>query len=305
MIGRTWHWWTDRCNRPVDVRPVALMPMSLALAVIVDQLKLLSVGMVDTVYQLYEYGGLAGFHREQFWFLDAGPSAGPTLWAVMMGSMVCILLGVATRPAMLIGVLAYAQLGHLYPTGDRGVDRIVRTAFLMLMFTNAHRCYSLGNVLRKRARLTTTPGWISDVVHLFLMLAYMAAGFAKLPKTPAWIWADGSPMLYRILTDPMAARLDPTSTTWRALWPLFRVAGAVTVVWEVLSPMFLTRYARWWGIVGVLMHVGIALTMKLGMFSYGMLSLYFVVMAPFLSPLLDRVEGRLGWWSRPAEARST
>ena len=39
--------------------------------------------------------------------------------------------GVAARPALLIGVLAYAQAGHLYAPGDRGIDRILRTVLLI------------------------------------------------------------------------------------------------------------------------------------------------------------------------------
>ncbi len=305
MIAKLWSRWVARTNRPADNRLFALMRISLAVAVLVDQLQMFAVGMVGPAYQLYEHGGLAGFHRGQFWFLDSGAMAGPALWGVMMGSMLCVALGVATRPAILLGVLAYAQLGHLFPTGDRGVDRLVRTVLLFLMFTNAHRCYSLGNVLRRRPRLRTTPGWASDILHLLLVLVYSAAGMVKVAHA-AWWSLSGPPMLYRILTDPMAAHLSPFSSFWRSMWPVMRVAGWITVCWEMSSVMFLSRYAHWWGIIGVGMHISIALTMKLGMFSYGMLSLYFVIMAPFLTPVLDRLEQRLGWWSHEsAGARST
>jgi len=288
-------WWVRRANRPVDVRPWALLRISLACAVLFDQLQMWAVGMSGVAYQLFEYGGLAGFHRPQYWLLDGGPMAAPMLWGLWMVCMACVALGVATRPAILIGVLAYAQLGHLFPTGDRGVDRLVRTVLLMLMFTNAHRCYALGNVLRRRARLRTTAGWATDVLHLLLVLVYMAAGFMKVPEA-AWWLGSGAPMLYRILTDPMASYLNGENPIYRNFWPLFRVAGWVTVTWEVCSPVFLTRYARWWGLVGITMHVGIAITMKLGMFSYGMLSLYLVVMSSFLLPWIERAEARLGWW---------
>jgi hypothetical protein len=297
MKFNPWAWWVARVNRPIDVRPFALMRISLTLAVLVDQLKMLAAGMVGPAYQLFEYGGLAGFHRQAYWFLDAGPLAGPALWAVMMVCMVCVALGVATRPAMLIGVLASAQLGHLFPTGDRGVDRMVRTVLLILIFTNAHRCYSLGNLIRRRPRLRSTPGWASDILHLFLVLVYMAAGLVKAGKAAWWSW-KGSPMLYRILADPMSAHLDPQSPFWRKMWPLMRISGSISVTWELMSPIFLTRYAHWWGFVGITMHIGIALLMKLGMFSYGMVSWAFVVMAPLLLPLIDRVEERLGFWAK-------
>ncbi len=296
-----WRWWVDRAVRPVDTRPYALMRIALALVVLVDHLRFWHLGLADRAYRLFEDGGLAGFHRDQYWFLDSGPEAGIVAFWVFLASMACVALGVFTRPAMLVGVLAYAQLGHLFPTGDRGVDRLVRTLFLLLICTNAHRCYSLGNLLRRRPRLATTPGWVQDLVHLLLALVYMAAGFAKVGSS-GWFGLDGTPMLYRILADPLAGRLDPRADHWRPLFPLFRAAGWVTVVWEVCAPVFLTRVARWWGLVGICLHVGIALTMKLGMFSYGMLSIYFVVMAPFLLPALDRLERRLGTLEGPAAA---
>ena len=290
---RLWSWWVRRSSRPVDVRPLALTRISLALVVVVDLLWLARAGMVRPVFSLFEYGGIAGFHRSTYWFLDSGPSAGLVLYGLTIVSMLCVVLGIRVRIATLVGVLAYAQLGHLFPTGDRAVDRLVRTVLLLLLFSDAHRCYSLENVLFKRARKTTTPGWIVDVFHLFLGLVYMAAGFAKL-SFASWFSMSGAPQLYKIMTDPMAARLDPDSPVLRTLWPLFRMGSMGTVIWEISSPLLLTRWAHIYGIIGIGMHIGIAISMKLGMFSYGMLSMYPVVMAPWLIPWLDRAERRLG-----------
>jgi len=297
-MSRLWSWWLRRTGRQVDVRPLALTRICLAIVVIADLLWLARVGMVQRAFSLYEHGGLAGFHRSTYWFLDAGPNAGIALYGVVVASMLCVALGVRARTATLIGVLAYAQLGHLYPTGDRGVDRLVRTVLLLLLFSDAHRCYSLENVVFKRVRKTTTSGWVVDVLHLFLGLVYMAAGFVKL-GAGGWFSWSGPPMLYRIMADPMAARLDPDNPLWRDLWPVFRLAGMGTVIWEVCSPLLLTRWSHIYGIAGILMHIGIAVGMKLGMFSYGMLSLYPVVMAPWLIPLLDRAEKRLGIGAQP------
>ena len=42
-----------------------------------------------------------------------------------------ITIGRWMRPAIIVGVLAYAQLGHLFPPGDRAIDRIVRCGLLI------------------------------------------------------------------------------------------------------------------------------------------------------------------------------
>jgi hypothetical protein len=182
---------------------------------------------------------------------------------------------------MLLGVLAYAQLGHLFPPGDRAIDRVLRCVLLLLLFTNAHRRLSLGNLLRKRAAVLTMPGWADDVLRLFLVIVYMAAGTAKLMQQPHWLGASGRPVLYRVVTDPLAGRLDPEA--WESMSALFFVGGWGTIALELSALLLFTRVAPYWALVGATMHVGIAFTMELGMFSWGMLSLYPVLLAPLVT----------------------
>ncbi len=288
-----WQRWVDRCNRPIDVRPFALTRILLPLAILVDFAEMAMTGMVGTVFELSEYGGIAGFHRAQYWFLHMGPNTGVYLFSIVMVSFAMVVLGIKSRFFTIVGVLAFAQLGHLFPGGDRAVDRLIRTGMLLLVFTDAHRCYSLENVLRKRPRVTHTAGWVEDILRLLMAILYMSAGLAKLGAGD-WFALRGPPQLYRVMTDPMAAKLDPLNPTWRTFWPLFRFSGMVTVVWELLSPILLTARAHQYLIVGVVMHLGIAVAMKLGVFSFGVLALYPPLMAPWLLPLLDRVEGRIG-----------
>jgi hypothetical protein len=205
--------------------------------------------------------------------------------------MALVAVGLWVRPATLLGVLAYAQLGALNPAGDRAVDRVIRTALLLLMFSQAHRCYALANRLRGRAPVRETTAWVADVLRWLLMLIYLSAGFAKL-GTGGWFTPQGDPHLFRIMTSPLDARLDPDLPVLRRLMPLFRVGGWATMALELGAPLMLTRWAPLWASVGLLMHLGIAVLMKLGMFSWGMLALYPVLFGPWLSPLLDRVEAR-------------
>ena len=46
----------------------------------------------------------------------------------------------STMVLIVFGALAYAQLGHLYPPGDRAIDRILRTALLILLQFAAALC---------------------------------------------------------------------------------------------------------------------------------------------------------------------
>ena len=289
MILRAWAWWARRCSQPFDNRLLALTRIFLAVCVLVDLLSLGAVGLLPDYFVLFEHGGYTIASSKAFLLADPGPAVGPWLLGVTLACMTLVAVGLAVRPATLLGVLCYAQLGMLQPAGDRAVDRIVRTVLLLLIFSEAHRCYALSNLLWRRARVAVTTSWVPLVLRFLLVLVYLSAGVTKLGAR-SWFALSGEPTLYRIVTDPTYARIDPELPLLRKLFPLFRVGSIGTMVLELSAPLLLSRWAPLWAIFGALMHVGIALMLKLGMFSWGMLSLYPVLFAPWLTPLLDRLE---------------
>jgi hypothetical protein len=266
----------------VDTLPFALVRIGASLAIVADLLRVASLGLVPRLFVQGQHGGF-GAESDSAYVLDPvfGQTGGLWAYGVSLTCMVLTALGIGTRPAMLLGVLAYAQLGHLFPPGDRAIDRVLRCVLLLLLFTNAHRRLSLGNLLRKRAAVLTMPGWADDVLRLFLVIVYMAAGTAKLMQQPHWLGASGRPVLYRVVTDPLAGRLDPEA--WESMSALFFVGGWGTIALELSALLLFTRVAPYWALVGATMHVGIAFTMELGMFSWGMLSLYPVLLAPLVT----------------------
>ena len=299
MILNLWQWWVDRRSRPYDNRLLALTRILMAVCVLGDLASLAWVGLVPDYFVLHEHGGLSIFAGSGYWFASLGPAVGPVLYGVTAVCMTLVAVGLWVRPATLLGVLAYAQLGALNPAGDRAVDRVIRTALLLLMFSQAHRCYALANRLRGLAPVRETTAWVADVLRWLLVLIYLSAGFAKF-GTGGWFMPQGDPHLFRIMTSPLDARLDPDLPIFRRLMPLFHMGGWATMALELGAPVMLTRWAPWWAAVGLVMHLGIAVMMKLGMFSWGMLALYPILFGPWLSGLLDRLEAR--WAPRPTAA---
>ena len=292
-LESAWAAWVTRCARPVDNRPLAILRILLATIVIVDLLQLGAAGGLDAFFTHRQHGGLSLVYGADFWFEHLGAHAGPALVSLTLACMGLTALGLVTRPAMLVGVLAHAQLGALNSGGDRAIDRIIRMVLLMLIFTNAHRCFALGDRLRRRPRMPTSPGWFVDLLHLLMVLLYMSAGMVKAgASSPGWFTLSGPPELYFIFIDPTAGRIAWDSELWRSLWPALRVAGYGTVLMELTAFLLLTRWSKWWGLLGFSMHVGIALTMKLGIFSWGMMALYVVVFADWWLPWVDRVAVR-------------
>ena len=270
---KLWTRWVDRCGRLEDSRPLALVRIGVAACVLGDLLRVAWLGLLPHVFHLYSDGGINKFPDSALvvdaWF---GTHTGPFLAALTGLCMVLVLLGRWTGPAILIGVLAYAQLGHLFPPGDRGIDRILRTTLLILMFADSHRRLSL-DPRQMRPRI---PAWPMDLIRFLLVMVYLSAGVSKLMTTQAWVSVQEWPVLFRIMTDPLAAHMDPAGAVW--VMPLFHLGSWATVLLECSSPLLLTRWRRHWAIFGVTMHLGIAMTMELGMFSWGMLALYPVLL---------------------------
>ena len=276
-----WTAWLDRCERTEDARPLAWLRIALPLCVVADLLRAVQLGLVDVVFVPYSLGGLSRFQDPHLliveWF---GASAGGIALVVTVICMLFVSMGVWMKPAILLGVLAYAQLGHLYPPGDRTIDRILRTALLFLLFSGADHHTTL-----RRAKQTLIAAWPADLLRFFLVLVYLSAGVAKLLEQPGWLSMTAEPPLVRILTDPMSSRLDPVAWADNSAW--FRWGGFFAIGIELSSPLLLTRYAHLWAIGGLFMHLGITLTMSLGMFGWGMLAFYPWLLAPFI---LSRVK---------------
>lgn len=292
MMG-LWQRWVAWCTRPADNRPIAISRILMAVCVVVDLVVMGLRGSASEAFRLHELGGLSARVGPDYALSFLGPDQGMIIYAVVLVCFSCIALGIAVRPAIVVGVVFYAQLGMLFPPGDRAIDRIIRIMMLVLLFSDAHRCYALGNLIRGREAIRRTQAWVPFLFRFFLCIAYLSAGIHKV-QTRGWFRFQGAPQLYRCIADPVTAHLNPDSPFWRSLWPVFRLFGVGAIVGELTAPLLLTRLAPWWGIFGATMHLMIAITMKLGMFSWGMLALYPVVFAPWLSPLLDKLEHRVG-----------
>jgi hypothetical protein len=227
----------------------------------------------------------------------------------------CFLLGAATRVAGLGLALALAELGNFAPEGDRGVDVLLRVAILILVCSGSHMCWSFDAWLRSRwgkPPPTQIPGWPRRLLMLQLVWLYFSAAHNR--GDAAWWPSGGFSALATLLNDPHYARFSPSWLT--NVYPLTQVATLTTMTFELGSPLLLLltyldrdqrrgghigelvrRYrVRWlWLALGVTLHLGIAVTMRLGIFSYGVLAIYPVLVYP---DEWRRAARRLGWWRR-------
>ena len=279
-MTRRWRLWLDFCEKPLDTRVLAALRISVAVVAIVDLLEVWRWGLVGVYYRTLEHGGLGAFSDPAL-FLDPA-WMGPWAFGGTIACLICTALGVATRPAMFGALVLWAQIGHLYPPGDRAIDRILRTVLLFLLFSASHRRWALN----RSAPLLQAPGWPLHLLRWLLVLVYLSAGISKLAQQPGWLAVEGTPVLYRILCDPLSARLD--AVVAQSFFGVFRVMGWATIAVELGAVLLLTRWARLWATAAITMHLGVAWSMNLGMFSWGMITLYVPLLHTWWLPWLDR-----------------
>jgi hypothetical protein len=197
-------------------------------------------------------------------------------------------------------VLVSAQLSHRSPDADRGIDDLLRVVLLVLALSRSHAIWSVDAwVLRRLGRPPPAeiPAWPRYLLLAQLIWVYFSGGHNKTGEE--WGPAGGFTALANALADPHFARFDPG---WVGpIYPLTRLATAATITFELTAPvmLLLTYYAatpdrpgrlrrwcnrlrlRWiWIGLGVAFHLGIALTLRLGIFPAGMLALYPVLLLP-------------------------
>lgn len=310
-----WSWWVGLWSRQESPKILAIVRILIGLVLLAD---LLTIARLDLVVRLWgpaELGGMGEVMTrtplpELYRWFAPTETLPWVAWGVLTGAMVCFILGFLTPVAGIVALLVYAQLAQVLPLGDRGIDLMIRNVLLILSLSGCNRIWSVDALLfGARDRV---PAWPRHLLIVQLLVMYFAAGIQK-TAVAWWPWG-GYSALYLVLQDPSIA-------AWRFGWlerfyPVTQLATAATMVFELLAaPMVLAWWYRdtrerpgrlralfnrldlhrWWMLVGVMLHVGIAATMSIGIFPYAMLAFYPAFFHPDeLEALARRVRVRAG-----------
>jgi hypothetical protein len=142
---------------------------------------------------------------------------------------------------------------------------------------------------------TEVPAWPRQLIVLQLIWMYFSAAHGR--GGAAWWPHGGFAAIGDVTGDPHFARFHPGSLG--VIYPLTQVATMISMAFELSAPLMLfwngvrnegggfwgalsRRFClRWvWIATGASLHLGIALTMKLGMFPFGVLALYPLFLCP-------------------------
>ena len=314
MSGKWQSWvrlWDQR--EPGDV--LAVVRIGVGLALVWDLVIAGMLGLVVPLWAPLEEGGfgpasyadpICAFYR---WFGASAANAW-VLYAVSLLSALCMTLGLFSRSSALVFVLGYAQLSHLSPAADRGIDNLLRNVCLLLACADCGATLSLDSRLfhGRWWRDTLVPAWPRYLLIVQLMVVYFGAGMLK--QSPQWTSLDHYSALYVVLQRPHFARFALPKEWLDALYPFLQLSTIVTVMFERSAPLVpvllwfratRTRAGRlrafvnrsrilplWVG-TGVVFHLGLALFMQLGIFPWGCLAIY---------PALAHPSTLRGWATR-------
>jgi hypothetical protein len=167
---------------------------------------------------------------------------------------------------------------------------------LILAFSASGRAYSVDAKLRAgtfRGDGAQAPAWPRYLVLGQLVIMYTAAGLSK--SATLWLPWGGHAALYVILNEPIYARHDFGYLAHPVLFFLTQMGTASSRLWELLSPLVLVvahfrrtpdRPGRLRALVnrypvrgvyvafGVVFHLALAATLRLGIFPFSMLAFF-------------------------------
>ncbi|MCW5806182.1 MAG: HTTM domain-containing protein [Deltaproteobacteria bacterium] len=299
-MKRAWGAWAELWDRREDAAALALVRIFIGAVVAYDLLEMWRVGAIEPLLARPGEGYASASDGWAVHLFGAGAAGARALWLTGLLAALAVAGGVATRAACIVSIAVSLQIAQVAPDGDRGIDQLMRVVLAILALSRCHARWSADAWLWRRAGRpipTDVPAWPRYLLLLQLLWVYASGGMNK--GGAEWGPTGGFTALANALTDPHIARFDPA---WvEVVHPLTRVATAATMLFELSAPLYLALYhfaatrdrpgrlraacnrlhLRWvWLALGAAFHLGIACTLRLGIFPFGMLALYPILMLP-------------------------
>jgi Vitamin K-dependent gamma-carboxylase len=214
------------------------------------------------------------------------------VFLALVVASVCLILGYRTRLAAAATFVCLMSLERRNPFIFNSGHGLLRLISLYLMLAPSGASLSLDRLRTARDRFWEFPeraAWPLRLMQVQLSAMYITAAWDKLRGET---WADGTAVSYALRDLPRFeapsfvtnTELISTLATWAT--PVTELAIGV-LVWN--------RRLRPWALAaGLLFHIGIALTIRVGVFSLAVFVLYVAFIPPeTANALILRFRGRL------------
>ena len=301
-----WRWWTWFWFRPVSARGVGVMRILIGM--------MLAMTTIDVWPDLDLFAGPNGIWSEgaakrgarlaRWTYFDQIPTLRGMHLAQAAALVVNLLfmIGFKSRTMGILSVLAHVAIYQRNSWFMNGGDRLVRECAFYLCLVPCGAAYSVDAWLRDRRLFRAGKKVIKDywvpivgyrLIQLQLIVMYFLSGIEKWDSSS---WHRGSALYYSLSTMNYARSdvlLAPILDT-RIGYEFLRLGTWVTLYWELyFGLLVLWRPTRYLALaVGVLMHLGIHITLIVAFFSFISMWCYLAFLPH------DWVERSLSWWRR-------
>lgn len=303
LLKRWWAWWVALLNTRESGAAIAFVRIAVGLSLLLLLVPFVctDAGRDVVVFSFADddVGGYRNLSGTPFINLLGGPTPA-VLHGLLLTALiaaVCMVLGVFGRVPVLVAAVCtrvvFLQNGDV----SGGGDSLLGNALFLLLLADCTHTFSLDCRLRTGRFVDVTPvmAWPRRLAVLQLAVIYTTTGLQKLVST-AWTPFDGFSALYQILQSPQWTRfphLIDDAHGWLVVPAM--LGSIVTIVWEVFFFVVLLR-PRWrwaFAVTGVGLHIGIALLMEVGVFSWLSLALYPAMFSAFAAQIEQKVDQKI------------
>ncbi|HET9960491.1 MAG TPA: hypothetical protein VFQ61_38740, partial [Polyangiaceae bacterium] len=234
--------WIEFWDRKEAPDSLVLSRILVGAVILVDLLAARWVGVVPDLWAPPPEGlGIGMLQSPAPWtvqWFGASTQTALFMWWLGVVMAACFMLGAALLPAGVLLAFTLAELARFTPSGDRGIDTLLRTAALILSLSGANARWSLDAWIRARfgrAPRERVPAWPRYL--LFLQLIWLYSSAAHNRGDISWWPQGGFTALGLVLSDPHYARFAPG---WAGnIDGLLRAATAITMLFEGGSPLLI------------------------------------------------------------------
>ncbi len=200
-------------------------------------------------------------------------------WSIVVAA-VGLVLGYRTRLASVVAFVAIVSLYRRNSWVFQGGDQALRVFSFYFMFTPAGSALSLDRWRRGRDsfwEFPERPAWALRLIQVQLSIIYF---FTVWIKVRGETWNDGTAFSYSVRVGQLVRLELPAWITTSVA--VSNVATYMTLAIEfAMAVLVWNRRARPWVLAaGVLLHLAIEVTLRVGFFTYAMLLFYLAWLDP-------------------------
>ena len=310
-----WGGWLELLSRKETGEALALFRIAMGFVLIYALMAPLVAGAVPVIWLPVEHGGYLKLQHVS-WMMEwlGGATPERVYGAIGIGLLagLALVLGVWSRVAAFVGLQAFLALAWINPHTGGSYDVLITNALWLLVLSRSDATWSLQSRWRNGhwSSATQVSSWPRYLVILQLVVMYASTGWQKI--SVYWVPGGDFSALYYIMQQPTWQRAD-LSWTAHVFW-LTQLSTAFIWFWETMGGALLLaffwarhrgkragrvgrfliriRYRTMFMAVGLPMHLGIALAMEVGPFSWASMAYYAALVHPDeVRQLLRRING--------------